>query len=108
MIAAEIDTFKESARPFMGILTVISAAKSQKSDNPWSSLPKTKAQAPLKSAWVYNFGAAGGDAQILIFFDFKNENISSGGRANNGNTKNDTRAGANDVRIIHIGFRITD
>src|SRR5579862_7522665 len=78
MIAAEIDTFKESARPFMGILTVMSAAVSQKSDKPLSSLPKTIAQAPLKIAWVYNLGATGPDAQILIFLDFKNENISSG------------------------------
>ena len=60
----------------MGILTVVSAARSQKSDNPRSSLPKTNAQAPLKSAWVYNFGATGRDAQILIFLDFKNEDIS--------------------------------
>ena len=71
MMAAEIDTFKESARPFMGILTVISAAFSQKSDKPLSSLPKTNAQAPLKSAWVYNFCVAGVAAQILIFLILK-------------------------------------
>jgi len=77
MMAAEVDTFKESAMPFMGILTVISAATSQKSDKPLSSLPSANAHPPLKSAWVYNFCADGAAAQIRIFFDFKNAKISS-------------------------------
>lgn len=52
-IPAVVETLSESTFPYMGMLILSVAASSQKSLKPFSSLPKTMAEGPLKfvSKW---------------------------------------------------------